>query len=97
MNVRQPVKRKISSLIKAAGMHSVRINTNDVLKMYYIVEKNIKLAIRKDIPIFFEIMTYRYKEHCGPSEDDHLKYRNSKEVKFWQNKDPINYAKKLFK
>ena len=41
--------------------------------------------------------TYRYKEHCGPSEDDHLKYRNSKEVKFWQNKDPINYAKKLLK
>ena len=41
--------------------------------------------------------TYRYKEHCGPSEDDHLKYRNSNEVKFWQNKDPINYAKKLMK
>jgi len=89
MNVRQPVKRKISSLIKAAGMHSVRINTNDVLEMYNIVEKNIKLAIRKNIPIFFEIMTYRYKEHCGPFDDDHLRYRPYKEISKWRKKDPV--------
>ena len=57
----------------------------------------INFVRNKRKPYFVQMDTYRYKEHCGPSEDDHLKYRNSNEVKFWQNKDPINYAKKLMK
>ena len=40
--------------------------------------------------------TYRYLEHCGPNKDDHLDYRNPKEVKFWKMHDPIfNSEKKL--
>ena len=39
--------------------------------------------------------TYRYKEHCGPNSDDHLNYRNLKEIKFWNKKCPLIYARKL--
>ena len=41
--------------------------------------------------------TYRFKEHCGPAVDDHLEYRDQKEVSYWKKKCPIEYAKKLMK
>ena len=28
-------------------------------------------------------------EHCGPNNDDHLKYRSNKDISYWKNKDPI--------
>ena len=40
-------------------------------------------------PLFIEVDTYRYYEHCGPNKDDHLNYRNKKEVQYWKNKDPL--------
>ena len=40
-------------------------------------------------------MTYRYKEHCGPNNDDHLGYRDKKEIKKWTNKDPISSFENL--
>ena len=33
--------------------------------------------------------TYRYLEHCGPNNDDNLKYRTKKEIEYWLKKDPI--------
>ena len=33
--------------------------------------------------------TYRYLEHCGPNNDDNLKYRPKKEIEYWLKKDPI--------
>ena len=38
---------------------------------------------------FCPFNTYRFKEHCGPGEDDHLNYRTRGEVDFWKKKDPI--------
>ena len=47
-------------------------------------------------PYLIELKTYRHLEHCGPNNDDNLKYRNKDEVKKWLNRDPINqYKKKL--
>ena len=49
---------------------------------------NIKLAADKiraqrSGPIFFEILTYRLKEHVGPTEDFQAGYRNLKESEKW--------------
>ncbi len=74
-----------------------KIDGNRVDEVYKSTKKIINLVRKKRKPYFVQMDTYRYKEHCGPSDDDHLKYRNSNEVKFWQSKDPISYAKKLMK
>ena len=45
-------------------------------------------------PLFIEIDTYRYYEHCGPNKDDNLNYRPKKEVEFWNKRDPVNLTEK---
>ena len=44
------------------------------------------------------MQTYRFIEHCGPNNDDNLKYRNKNEIDKWLKKDPIklveNYLSK---
>ena len=37
-----------------------------------------------------EFQTYRWFEHCGPNLDDHLKYRDKKELMYWKKNDPID-------
>ena len=49
---------------------------------------------KKQQPYFVLFNTYRYKEHCGPGEDDYLKYRSNSEIKFWKELDPIKSIQK---
>ena len=48
-------------------------------------------------PVFLEFFTYRFREHCGPNIDDHLKYRPRKEINFWKKRDPILILEKKVK
>ena len=41
-------------------------------------------------PYFFEILTYRWKEHVGPNEDYKLGYRNYAEAEPWIRNDPVH-------
>ena len=36
-----------------------------------------------------EIITYRYKQHVGPSDDYNIGYRDISELQRWQKKDPL--------
>ena len=40
-------------------------------------------------PAFIEIDTFRFLEHCGPEEDDHLDYRDSNYIDDAKSKDPL--------
>ena len=55
--------------------------------------KNIKKAIdycrSEKKPVLLELTTFRWLEHCGPNNDDHLEYRSKEEISYWQDKDPI--------
>ena len=64
--------------------------------MQNLVKKGIKL-IKDDLgPVFLELSTYRWLEHCGPNWDDQLGYRDLKEVETWLKKCPIeNFQKHL--
>ena len=86
---RQPLKRKISTLAKSIGINSVSINTNNIIEMYKKIKVNVDKSIREERPLFIEIKTYRYIEHCGPNNDDELNYRPIKEINLWKKKDPL--------
>ena len=89
MEVRQPKDRKIHKMVEKIGIKSLFSNGLDVTEIYqkYLYAKNY--VEKKNKPIFLEFNTYRYLEHCGPFNDDNLKYRPKKEVDFWKKKDPL--------
>ena len=69
-----------------------------LLKVFNQSQKIIKKIKKISKPFFLQLDTYRYVEHCGPDNDDHLNYRNKNEVKKWLNDDPIeNFLKYLKK
>ena len=90
LSVRQPINREIYKMVRGCHIKAYKTNgnfTNEVvssfLKAKNFVEKNGK-------PVFLEFKTFRWFEHCGPNLDDHLKYRNKKELLYWKKNDPIN-------
>ena len=90
LSVRQPIKREIYKMVRGCQIQSYKANgnfTNEVissfLKAKSFIEKNGE-------PVFLEFQTYRWFEHCGPNLDDHLNYRNKKELMYWKKNDPIN-------
>ena len=62
--------------IDGMDLHEVRMNTEQALRKIRAGEG----------PFFIEALTYRYKGH---SVADPSNYRNEKEVKEWESKDPI--------
>ena len=84
---RQPKNRKLFKLASAFGIKSFHFSSFNPIellkKMHKLFQKNL------DEPIFIEVDTYRYFEHCGPNRDDNLNYRPKKEIKHWFNNDPL--------
>lgn len=75
---------------RSYGMPAQRIEDNDIFKIYVRVSEAVK-TLRKGLtgPFFFECMTYRWKEHVGPSDDFHLGYRTEKERVPWVKNDQV--------
>lgn len=69
------------------GMPGVKVDGNDVLAMYKVVQDAVDRARNGEGPTLIEAFTYRVGPHT--SSDDPTKYRDDKEVKEWKKKDPI--------
>ncbi len=93
---RQSINRKITNLSKAHGILSKTIQGNDIEKVFEETKKAISYIKANKKPFLIEFSTYRFIEHCGPNDDDHLNYRPIKEINFWKKNCPIEkYQKKL--
>ena len=89
LKVRQPKGRSLTELAKAIGAFAFDCDGNNVVECFEIIDKAISYCREKQKPVFLEFKTFRWLEHCGPNYDDHLAYRNEKEIQFWKNRDPI--------
>jgi pyruvate dehydrogenase E1 component alpha subunit len=69
------------------GIPSVQIDGNDVLASYAVTSQSLDDARSGRGPRFIEALTYRMGAHT--SSDDPTKYRESEEVAFWSERDPI--------
>ena len=87
---RQPKNRKLYKLAKSFGIESFHLNSKDPIKFC----SNLKKIMMIKKPLFIEVDTYRYYEHCGPNKDDNLNYRPKKEVEFWTKRDPVELTEK---
>ncbi len=96
LNVRRPKNQKINSLAAAHGVTSRHGDGNDVEAVYETARQAISDLRAGNGPAFLEFETYRWLEHCGPNNDDHLGYRSLKDVAAWRERCPVlNYEKVL--
>lgn len=97
MKVRQFKNR---SALKLANAHGLKGNRGDGSSVFEVIKKtkNGLDYIRKyNKPFFLEFQTYRFVEHCGPNNDDNLKYRSKNEIVKWLKKDPIKLIENFLK
>ena len=93
---RQSKKRNLLKIANSLGIKSTFIDGNDIENVHLKTEKIKKYIKKNSEPFFLLLNTFRYIEHCGPNNDDHLNYRSKNMIKLWEKKCPIvNYKKKL--
>ena len=73
----------------AHGMPAERIDNNDVLHLYGRFQAAAAQVRCGTGPWFFEVMTYRWKEHVGRNDDYQLGYRTEKEAEPWIENDQL--------
>ncbi|MDH7564228.1 MAG: thiamine pyrophosphate-dependent dehydrogenase E1 component subunit alpha [Candidatus Bathyarchaeota archaeon] len=75
-------------------MPGVRIDGNDVVKVYKTTRKAVEDARRGKGPTLIECLTYRWLGHVGPSDDLDKGLRSKEELDCWVKKCPIRRMKK---
>tara|TARA_Y100000294_G_scaffold89067_1_gene83137 strand:- start:215 stop:1180 length:966 start_codon:yes stop_codon:yes gene_type:complete len=86
----------ICERVVSFGIKAERINDNDVLSLRERISSNIEsLRNGETGPLFFECMTYRWREHVGPNEDFNLGYRTREEAESWIQNDQVERIGKM--
>ena len=95
---RQFKHRNICKMASALGINSLSLSNHDLMQVYTESKKIIKKIRSTSKPYLIEIDTYRLVEHCGPNNDDHLNYRNKKEIAKWTSRCQVKlYEKRLLR
>jgi pyruvate dehydrogenase E1 component alpha subunit len=90
---KQTASKTLAQKAIDAGIEGIKIDGNDVLAMYSVVDYARNKAIAGKGPTLIEMFTYRMSDHT--TADDASKYREEKEVKEWEKKDPIERFRKF--
>jgi len=69
------------------GVETYRVDGNDVFAVHEVVTMARKTCLKGKGPVLIEAMTYRMGGHS--TSDDPTRYRDEKELKEWEKKDPI--------
>jgi pyruvate dehydrogenase E1 component alpha subunit len=94
INERQP-DRSIHQIAAAHGIKTVNGNGNDVEFVFNSTKNALKDLRAGNGPWFLEFSAYRWREHCGPDFDDHLKYRTAEEIENGTATCPIERFKRI--
>ncbi len=83
LSVRQPPKRDLVKWAEAHGLYALQGDGNNLQEVVSLTQQ----ALQHQGPVFLELSTYRFREHCGPFVDP---YQPQEEVETWQQLDPIH-------
>lgn len=89
LSKRQPQGRALTTLAAGIGLHAVSVDGNDAEAVAKAAGTAVAHLREGRGPVFLEMATYRWLEHCGPFDDDHLGYRPAGELQRWQEQDPL--------
>ena len=87
---RQP-SREIYNVASSHGIDSYHCNGNDIPNIVETASKAISKARKEVTPQFIEFKTYRWLEHCGPDDDDDLRYRPVGELSLWKERCSVKW------
>jgi TPP-dependent pyruvate/acetoin dehydrogenase alpha subunit len=87
--VRQPAGRALWQLAAAHGIEAHQGDGNDPLAVHALMLAAANHARAGQGPVFLELATYRWREHCGPGFDNHIGYRTEAEYLAWRERDPV--------
>lgn len=65
------------------GMHSIRVDGNDLFAVYLATKEARKLSLELNKPVLIEAITYRQSHHS--TSDDSSRYRDATELKYWES------------
>ncbi|RME55698.1 thiamine pyrophosphate-dependent dehydrogenase E1 component subunit alpha [Candidatus Parcubacteria bacterium] len=88
LSKRQP-HRKFTEVAEALGLKAFYADGSDVMAVYHVAAEALEFVRAGNGPAFVQCDTYRWLEHCGPYDDDHLGYRHEGELQRWQERCPI--------
>lgn len=74
---------------RAFGLPAERLDGNDLPALVEQSREAVAAIRRGEGPRFFEVMTYRVREHVGPGTDYHLGYREKAEAEAWLRDDAV--------
>ncbi len=86
---RQP-DRPLYELAAAHGLKTIHCDGNDVDAVKECADEALAYLRGGNGPVFLQMDTYRWREHCGPNYDNHLGYRTEEEFQQWKLLDPIS-------
>lgn len=89
LEVRQPKQRSISDVAAGHGLKTLKANGNDVEAVYAAAALAVNEMRKGTGPVFMELPTYRWLEHCGPGYDNDIGYRTEDEFREWKLRDPL--------
>jgi pyruvate dehydrogenase E1 component alpha subunit len=96
MHVRQPGHREVYELAAGHGISSHQGDGNDPLAVSELMSRAVTHARSGQGPVFLELKTYRWRDHCGAGFDNHIGYRTEAEYLEWKKRDPIaNFEARL--
>jgi 2-oxoisovalerate dehydrogenase E1 component len=92
LEVRQPQQRSISDLAAGHGVKTLQADGNDVHDVYDKASAAVQDLRQGTGPVFMELSTYRWLEHCGPGYDNDIGYRSEAEFQKWKQRDPLTIS-----
>lgn len=89
ISFRRSNPENIYKIVESFGIPSIKIDGNDIFKIYQTSENAVNRARNGLGPTFIECNTYRWHEHVGEKMDSETGLRTKKELENWIKKDPI--------
>lgn len=89
---KQTASETLAVKAKAYGIHSARVDGNDVFGVYEVTRQAAERARNGNGPTLIEALTYRQGAHS--TSDDPRAYREESEVEEWKHQDPLIRLKK---
>lgn len=87
---RQPSGRRLYQMARALGLRSRQVSSDNLDDLVAASKSAVDWVRKKSMPFFMEVETMRYLEHCGPSDDSHLGYRDTEALEAWKLRDPMD-------
>ena len=97
VHTRKSERRGFKSLVDVVRQYDCAVfedESNDVETIYNLTRSAVAHMNTAKTPVFFNIRTYRYLEHCGTALDTDAPYRIAAEEAFWRARDCVALQRK---